>query len=108
CMQCGPGGLGQCVGPSVCCSPHFGCYMNTEESEVCHQENKNTAPCSISGQACGVHNTGHCVAVGVCCDYESCSVNERCILNKKKEPDVTIRSEVVQLIEKLLGSVDSD
>ncbi|BFZ02539.1 hypothetical protein BsWGS_05578 [Bradybaena similaris] len=108
CMRCGPAGLGQCVGPRVCCGPQFGCHISTAESAVCQQEDKKAAPCYISGLSCGERDTGHCVADGVCCDSVSCSIDERCLLNRTRKPEMRIRSEVVQLIDTLLQPDDYD
>ena len=67
CMACGPGGIGQCVGPSICCGPGIGCMMGTPEAEVCQKENESTTPCSVRGQQCGIDDLGNCVADGICC-----------------------------------------
>lgn len=66
-MSCGPGLLGQCVGPDICCGP-FGCQMGTSESNICGKENESTTACAISGPPCGSRNQGNCVADGICCD----------------------------------------
>ncbi|CAG5125509.1 unnamed protein product, partial [Candidula unifasciata] len=111
CMKCGAGGLGQCVGPSICCSPHFGCHIGTSETEVCQQENDSLQPCFVKGDVCGARDSGNCVANGVCCDEDSCAVNERCrqsevtTLNTTKKSS---RSDILKLIGQLLEERNYD
>nr|P0DN43.1 RecName: Full=Terepressin/terephysin; AltName: Full=Conopressin/Conophysin-like; Contains: RecName: Full=Terepressin; AltName: Full=Conopressin-like; Contains: RecName: Full=Terephysin; AltName: Full=Conophysin-like; Flags: Precursor [Terebra subulata] len=78
CMSCGPEGVGQCVGPSICCGLAIGCLMGTSEAEVCQKENESSAPCAVSGRHCGMDNTGNCVADGICCVEDACSFNSLC------------------------------
>ena len=68
CLRCGPDGLGQCVGPNICCGRTTGCYINTEESAACQKENDVRTPCQVDGDICGRFGEGHCVADGVCCN----------------------------------------
>ncbi|XP_052772952.1 conopressin/neurophysin-like [Mya arenaria] len=77
CLQCGPGGLGQCVGPQICCGP-FGCYISTAEAEICAKEDERGMACEVRGEPCGARGQGSCVANGICCDSKACSMNERC------------------------------
>ena len=67
-MTCGPEGMGQCVGPNICCGPSIGCYINTVEADVCARENDNPVACEVNGESCGTRSDGHCVANGVCCN----------------------------------------
>ena len=61
-------GLGQCIGPNICCGPAIGCYVNTVETEVCRHENENPTPCSIEAELCGnLPSDGYCMADGICC-----------------------------------------
>ncbi|KAK7109698.1 terepressin/terephysin-like [Littorina saxatilis] len=100
CMSCGPRGVGQCVGPSICCGPDIGCLMGTPEAEVCQKENESTTPCSVSGHQCGVNNMGNCVADGICCDEDACSYNSLC---KDSESETeTTRQELLSLVRRLL------
>jgi len=111
CMKCGKGGLGQCVGPRICCSPHFGCHLGTVETEVCQQENQSVSPCYVTGDVCGERDAGNCVADGFCCDSDSCAVNERCRLkgdSNKDIQDTSTREDILQLIQKLLRVKDRD
>lgn len=109
CMKCGPGGLGQCVGPNICCSPNFGCHIGTRETEVCQLENQSATPCVVSGEVCGARDSGNCVADGVCCDSESCAANERCrIKDDSILQDKVTRTDILQLIKKLLRVRDYD
>ena len=67
-MRCGIDGLGQCIGPNICCGPAIGCYVNTVESEVCRHENENPTPCSMDADLCGnLPSDGYCMADGICC-----------------------------------------
>lgn len=100
CMSCGPGLLGQCVGPDICCGP-FGCQMGTSESNICEKENESTEACAISGPPCGSRNQGNCVADGVCCDTGACSFNSKCKLNSEPR-DVQILS-----LLKTLGLIET-
>ncbi|ESO90380.1 hypothetical protein LOTGIDRAFT_53893, partial [Lottia gigantea] len=67
CMSCGPGNVGQCVGPNICCG-RFGCYIGTKETEICEHENDSTVACRVEGKLCGSRQQGQCVANGICCD----------------------------------------
>lgn len=100
CMSCGPGLLGQCVGPDICCGP-FGCQMGTSESNICGKENESTTACAISGPPCGSRNQGNCVADGICCDTGACSFNTKCKLNSEPR-DVQILS-----LLKTLGLIET-
>ena len=66
-MRCGPEGLGQCVGPSICCGASFGCFINTLEAAACSHENDIQTPCRLEGIVCGDEGQGQCVADGICC-----------------------------------------
>ncbi|CAL1537280.1 unnamed protein product [Lymnaea stagnalis] len=106
CMKCGPGGTGQCVGPSICCGQDFGCHVGTAEAAVCQQENDSSTPCLVKGEACGSRDAGNCVADGICCDSESCAVNDRCRdLDGNAQAN---RGDLIQLIHKLLKVRDYD
>nr|QUP51998.1 conopressin [Urechis unicinctus] len=78
CMRCGPGGLGQCVGPDICCGAVIGCFIATEESAVCQQENDTPVPCEVGGAPCGSDRQSRCVADGVCCNDASCTLDSDC------------------------------
>ncbi|XP_012939782.1 lys-conopressin preprohormone isoform X1 [Aplysia californica] len=113
CMACGPDGIGQCVGPNICCSPHFGCHIGTPETEICQKENQSTSPCSVRGETCGYRDSGNCVANGICCDSESCAANDRCRLRKETsrigfDDTQSSRAEVLKLIQKLLRAKEED
>nr|QFQ61128.1 hormone superfamily conopressin/conophysin [Conus magus] len=102
CMSCGPEGVGQCVGPSVCCGLGLGCLMGTPETEVCQKENESSVPCAISGRRCGMDNTGNCVADGICCVEDACSFNSLCRVDTDQEDSVSARQELLTLIRRLL------
>ncbi|KAH9518990.1 hypothetical protein Btru_008853 [Bulinus truncatus] len=109
CLKCGPDGSGQCVGPNLCCGQDIGCMMGTTETAVCQQENQSLAPCFVRGETCGARDSGNCVADGICCDSESCAMNERC--NKPGDRTLdgqTSKSDIIQLIHKLLRERDYD
>ncbi|XP_064601565.1 conopressin/neurophysin-like [Liolophura sinensis] len=103
CMSCGPGTAGQCVGPNICCGPDFGCYIATEESEVCQKENESRTPCEIDGAPCGVDGQGNCVADGVCCDSEACAFNSRCKASRRP-----VNPRLVSLLQRLLREKTDD
>uniref|UniRef100_A0A8C7SI31 Oxytocin n=1 Tax=Oncorhynchus mykiss TaxID=8022 RepID=A0A8C7SI31_ONCMY len=44
CMSCGPGDMGCCFGPSICCGEGMGCYMGSPEAASCVEENYLTYP----------------------------------------------------------------
>uniref|UniRef100_A0A8C7W3L3 Oxytocin n=1 Tax=Oncorhynchus mykiss TaxID=8022 RepID=A0A8C7W3L3_ONCMY len=47
CMSCGPGDMGCCFGPSICCGEGMGCYMGSPEAASCVEENYLTYPCEL-------------------------------------------------------------
>ncbi|XP_076436956.1 terepressin/terephysin-like [Babylonia areolata] len=102
CMSCGPGGVGQCVGPEICCGPEIGCLMGTAEAEACQKENESAAPCVVSGRHCGMDNTGNCVADGICCVEDACSYNSLCKVNSDDQDSKSTRHELLSLIRRLL------
>jgi len=109
--QCQPCGVdGQCVGPSICCSPYSGCSMGTLETDICQQENLRTTPCEVQGEPCGYQNEGNCVADGICCDSDSCALNKKCRLPELKGARVAIdessasRGDLLTLLQSLLRS----
>ncbi|XP_059175460.1 conopressin/neurophysin-like [Physella acuta] len=108
CMRCGPDGKGQCIGPNICCGPEFGCHISSKETQVCQQENQDATPCVVRGAPCGAENSGNCVADGICCDEVSCASNERCRQTSSAVDGQTKRSDILQLIHKLLQVRDYD
>ncbi|XP_048849928.1 isotocin-neurophysin IT 1-like [Brienomyrus brachyistius] len=78
CSTCGPGGRGRCFGPSICCGEGMGCYVGSPETVRCLEENYLPSPCKAGGKVCGAEG-GRCAAPGVCCDTESCSVDQSCM-----------------------------
>nr|AJY59058.1 NG peptide precursor [Ophionotus victoriae]ASK86254.1 NG peptide/neuropeptide-s precursor [Ophionotus victoriae] len=66
CVRCGPENRGQCVMFGTCCSPQFGCYLMTKESEACMSNHIGTG-CRNLDMAPQCGSTGVCVAKGVCC-----------------------------------------
>ncbi|KAK6174687.1 hypothetical protein SNE40_017918 [Patella caerulea] len=107
-MRCGPGNSGQCVGPKICCGESFGCYMGTEETSVCGQENDSTTPCTVRGEPCGSRQLGTCVANGFCCDSEACSSNSRCMAMQESKKSQSSKEELLNLIQRLLKSKNYD
>ncbi|XP_056320469.1 vasopressin-neurophysin 2-copeptin [Danio aesculapii] len=77
CMSCGPGGVGRCFGPSICCGPGLGCVLGSTEAQVCMEEEQLSGPCETGGTSCGDRG-GRCAAEGICCDSESCAVDPDC------------------------------
>ncbi|XP_051758902.1 isotocin-neurophysin IT 1-like [Ctenopharyngodon idella] len=77
CMACGPGNMGRCFGPSICCGAGLGCLVGSPETLTCMEENLLPGPCETGGTSCGAEG-GVCAAPGVCCDSESCSVDPSC------------------------------
>ncbi|XP_030763412.1 oxytocin-neurophysin 1-like [Sitophilus oryzae] len=84
CIACGPGGTGQCFGPSICCGP-FGCLMGTPETIKCHRDGffHEKDPC-IAGSANCRKNTGRCTMDGICCSQDACHIDKQCSLDEKK------------------------
>uniref|UniRef100_A0A8C7SL05 Oxytocin n=1 Tax=Oncorhynchus mykiss TaxID=8022 RepID=A0A8C7SL05_ONCMY len=64
CMSCGPGDMGCCFGPSICCGEGMGCYMGSPEAASCVEENYLTYPCEllhmISHTPPQIHKTSNC------------------------------------------------
>ncbi|XP_071493859.1 oxytocin-neurophysin 1-like [Diadema antillarum] len=80
CLECGPGGVGRCVGPGICCGPTIGCHINTQHTLSCMRENEIPTPCDLRGSPCQTVASGTCVAMGVCCNSDSCSEDASCLL----------------------------
>ncbi|XP_066515197.1 oxytocin-neurophysin 1 [Hoplias malabaricus] len=78
CMACGPGDKGQCFGPSICCGEEMGCLLGAPETLRCVEEDYLPSPCESGGKSCGPV-AGHCAAPGVCCDSDSCSIDQTCL-----------------------------
>ncbi|XP_013784878.1 terepressin/terephysin-like [Limulus polyphemus] len=78
CGQCGPGGMGQCQGPDICCSDIFGCFIKTRESVICRYENLQVIPCNKKGKICETVPHGYCAAPGICCSAIQCAVDDEC------------------------------
>lgn len=110
CESCGPDNSGQCVGPTICCGPGFGCLMGTTEAEVCQKENASTVPCTVRGRQCGVENMGRCVANGICCVEDACSYNSLCkdALDDDPTSSESTRLELLSLIRRLLANRQLD
>lgn len=66
-MKCGPGDLGQCFGPNICCGELIGCHIRTQESASCDKENLIPIPCEVRGKPCA-NGRGRCGADSVCCN----------------------------------------
>ncbi|XP_013385738.1 conopressin/neurophysin isoform X2 [Lingula anatina] len=78
CMSCADG-RGQCVGPSICCVEKGGCHVGTSEADVCKKENESNTPCSVKGKSCDSSLfMGKCTADGICCNSESCVMDDNC------------------------------
>ncbi|PVD29489.1 hypothetical protein C0Q70_08740 [Pomacea canaliculata] len=110
CMACGPGGKGQCVGPSICCGQEIGCLMGTSQALECVKENESTVPCVVNGSPCGINNMGICVANGICCVQDACSYNSICNSNQEdeKDEDDPSRGQLLTLIRRLLANRQYD
>ncbi|KPL97556.1 vasopressin-like protein [Sarcoptes scabiei] len=67
CIRCGPGLSGRCYGPSICCSPLFGCNVGGFASSRCALEAFNPMLCSNPGSACGPNGKGICAINSTCC-----------------------------------------
>uniref|UniRef100_T1JLA0 Uncharacterized protein n=1 Tax=Strigamia maritima TaxID=126957 RepID=T1JLA0_STRMM len=76
CTPCGPGGIGRCYGPDICCGANVGCFVGTRESAICRLENLYSLPCQNEGRACGTDGT--CSADGFCCSTDQCKADESC------------------------------
>nr|QVX19925.1 inotocin precursor [Lethrus apterus] len=82
CVSCGPGRTGQCFGENICCGT-FGCLIATQETIVCQKEGlfQEYEPCIAGRSFCNKHR-GRCAADGICCDQESCRIDQSCNLDK--------------------------
>ncbi|KAJ8380870.1 hypothetical protein SKAU_G00016480 [Synaphobranchus kaupii] len=77
CMVCGPGGRGRCFGPSICCGVGLGCLLGSPETAHCAAESYLPSPCEVGGGPCGSEG-GHCAAPGICCNTDSCILDQSC------------------------------
>lgn len=101
CMTCA-GGRGQCVGPDICCEPTKGCHIGTKDAEECQKENESITPCVVKGVKCKKANGGNCVANGICCNSESCFMDNTCQTPKKVHS--TYSPEFVSFLKKVIKS----
>ncbi|CAF1157360.1 unnamed protein product, partial [Didymodactylos carnosus] len=77
CPKCGNNG--QCFGPNICCSSYGGCRINhPADIKQCSSEDLSPLPCNINSLTCFTVNGGHCTENGVCCNAESCHVDDTC------------------------------
>ncbi|GJQ82235.1 putative neurohypophysial hormones [Trypoxylus dichotomus] len=83
CISCGPGHMGQCFGPSICCGP-FGCLLGTPETVRCQKDGlfHETEPCIAGNSPCR-RNTGRCAAEGICCAQDACHSDKSCTYDEK-------------------------
>jgi len=85
CPRCGPGGLGQCIGPSTCCVPNGGgCLLGIglRETAVCAAELTNPVSCipDSSFARCELNGEdGVCANDGVCCTEDECGISSACL-----------------------------
>ncbi|TRY77040.1 hypothetical protein TCAL_13899 [Tigriopus californicus] len=81
CPPCGPLGMGQCFGPSMCCGQYIGCHLNTPDTQVCKTENSNPIPCDNDVPRCQSVRRGFCATNGFCCnDQGECTPEEKCLV----------------------------
>ncbi|MPC21605.1 Isotocin-neurophysin IT 2 [Portunus trituberculatus] len=45
CASCGPGLLGRCIGPDICCGARIGCFLGSRETRLCRTENMVPITC---------------------------------------------------------------
>ncbi|KAF3851241.1 hypothetical protein F7725_013013 [Dissostichus mawsoni] len=81
-MSCGPGDRGRCFGPSICCGEGLGCLLGSPETAHCVEENYLLTPCQAGGRPCGSEG-GRCAASGLCCDAESCTTDQSCLMEEE-------------------------
>lgn len=77
CTSCGPGLLGRCMGPDICCGARIGCFMGSRETRLCRTENMVPIRCTNGDmKQCGRMQEGRCAAPGFCCTESKylCSV----------------------------------
>ncbi|CAH0564070.1 unnamed protein product [Brassicogethes aeneus] len=98
CISCGPGQMGQCFGPNICCGP-FGCLMGTPETLRCRREGffQDREPC-IAGISFCRKNTGRCASEGVCCNQDSCFSDRNCNFEDKKMPENIMGMELYNIM----------
>lgn len=83
CPPCGPLGMGQCFGPSLCCGQFIGCHLNTPDSQVCKMEDSDPSPCLNDVPHCLSVHRGFCATNGVCCNGQGeCKQEELCQIEK--------------------------
>ncbi|XP_061880201.1 isotocin-neurophysin IT 1-like [Entelurus aequoreus] len=87
CMSCGPGDRGRCFGPNICCGEGFGCLLGSPETAHCLDENYLLTPCQAGGKPCGSEG-GRCAALGLCCDAESCTADQACLMEEEADDQV--------------------
>ncbi|XP_008334237.1 vasopressin-neurophysin 2-copeptin [Cynoglossus semilaevis] len=101
CMSCGPGDRGHCFGPSICCGESFGCILGSTETAHCMEENYLLSPCQAGGRPCGSEG-GRCAVSGLCCDSESCTVDNDCVGDAEASDPGHAGSSPVELLLRLL------
>ncbi|KAG0724937.1 Isotocin-neurophysin IT 1 [Chionoecetes opilio] len=80
CASCGPGLLGRCLGPDICCGARIGCFLGSRETRLCRTENMVPITCVNSDlKPCGRMQEGRCAAPGLCCTENKCEVNDNCV-----------------------------
>ncbi|CAH2007593.1 unnamed protein product [Acanthoscelides obtectus] len=85
CISCGPGQIGQCFGPNICCGP-FGCLMGTSEALVCQQGLfHERIPCTAGSGSCR-KGTGRCAIDNICCSQDACHIDKECGPEERLKP----------------------
>lgn len=102
CLRCGPEGLGQCVGPNICCGAAIGCFINTGESAACARENQIPTPCEVDGESCSSVPDGRCTANGVCCSDEKCQLDSQCEIGTKAYRKIGMTPDLLKYIRRLV------
>ncbi|XP_014674318.1 PREDICTED: neurophysin 2-like [Priapulus caudatus] len=94
-MRCGPGGVGQCFGPDICCGATIGCHLKSRESAPCAAENSIPVSCEVGTPPCA-DGAGRCAADGLCCSEESCTVDESCRLSPASQTETARLADILR------------
>ncbi|KAK4305140.1 hypothetical protein Pmani_022945 [Petrolisthes manimaculis] len=90
CTSCGPGLLGRCLGPDICCGGRIGCFLGTRETWRCRAENLIPVTCTNGDlRICGIGRGGRCAAPGLCCTEVKCEVDETCVAETRGHQDAS-------------------
>ncbi|XP_050712786.1 oxytocin-neurophysin 1-like [Eriocheir sinensis] len=89
CTSCGPGLLGRCIGPDICCGARVGCFIGSRETRLCRTENMVPIRCSNADlKPCGRMQEGRCAAAGLCCTETKCELDDNCVMEDTRSEEL--------------------